>query len=164
MDESKLFLAVTNIWRMAYDYANADVKEASNLWLEDLSFCNPNPTRKQTKSGLYIELVDGKPACLWTPWGEWDCWGDGAGNWNHNMIRFLARLGASKYLPSKNLRRFYRNSLGSIFSIKKVDDTTLPKSIMYLSSNEFKHPEDVLNSWKSLKDCYEKMQEAWTVG
>lgn len=157
MDESRLFLVTKRIYRIAYEYADS---KSGTVRLEDLGFLSPNPTRKQTKSGLFVEFVNGGPAALWTPWGEWDCWGESQGDWNHNAIRFLGRLSARKHTMEKSQRSFY-SFKGSLYAVKQLDGERLPKPILFSSRNEFRHPEDALNAWKSFSRVHESMEKAW---
>jgi hypothetical protein len=144
MEEQQLYDLVHSVADMAYDYASAN--SGGSLFLSDRRGEGINPLQHQTEQGLFLELYAGIPGKLWTPWGEWVCWGSGSGSWQHAMPIFLSRLGAKVHIagPIKS-----RQHYGTVYAINRIDMQDLPEPVERSQDSYLKY-EDVIDIWQRL--------------
>lgn len=87
-----------------------------------------NPFYNQTGSGLFLEYYYGQPDKVWTPWGYWRfLWNvsySGDAPWEEILSNVLQRLGATEYMPERNLSY---GTVGPVYAIHRVDDIELPE-------------------------------------
>ena len=145
MDEKQLFSLIRQVADMAFEYSSPDT--GSERWLEDRRKENVNPFYSQTESGLFLELYYGIPGRIWTPWGQWDCWGSSSGGWGDVMSKFLERLGAVEHIP---LRRSKMGEFGPVFALTEVDGVALPPAVIR-AHDEFIEYKDARAAWENLE-------------
>jgi len=147
------FLILQKIGKMPYDYI--DTRKKSTLYLEDYHYRDPDPTCKQMKNGFFLEMSKEIPYSIWSPWGEWRCWGRGRGEWRNASSDLLIRLGAKKYKKDRmELRRKYPK-VGVLYAVTSIEGTSVPEAVP-LSVEEFGDHLEILNSWDFLVETYEK--------
>jgi hypothetical protein len=160
-DSRKLedFLVLQKIREMAYDYAVSIPNMEGILYLEDRQHCDPNPTSKQTARGFFLEISKGRPYSIWSPWGEWRCWGRSIGDWNHKCVDLLGRLGAQKYGKARKILRQMYPQMGSLYAITSIDGDPVPAPAMLLSLQNYAEYSEVMRSWDSLIEMYREVVE-----
>lgn len=149
MEAGTLFAFAQKIQQMPYDYLPG--KSRNFLSLSDHKDSDVNPLYRQTASGLFLELNFETPNKLWTPWGEWKCWGTSTGNWKDTITPILERLRAVIHLEMDESQRY--GDFGPVYAITMVDGILLPPALERPRSKYL--PEDVVESaWEELKQSY----------
>lgn len=144
MDETRLFKLVRQVADLAFEYGSPDI--GSDLWLEDRRNEEVNPRYHQAESGLFLELYYGIPGSIWTPWGNWNCWGSGSGNWNDAIQELLKRLGAVEHIP---LKRSLMGEIGPVYALTSVHGVPLPPAVERRRDEHLTY-EKVMEAWRSL--------------
>lgn len=147
MTDEELFDLAQKVSLIPYAYASGNSGGNSKLWLEDRRRESVNPYYNQTESGLFLEVYYGIPGHIWTPWGQWNCWGSGSGlgrHWDDAMSKILNILGAVMYKP---LKRNYIGDFGPVYKITSVCGIKLPPAVV-------RHPDSFLE--------YEVAKETWS--
>ncbi len=144
MDDKQLRKIAKRVAGMAYEYASPST--GAERWLEDRRKEEVNPLDNQTKSGLFLSLYYGEPGSIYTPWGEWNCWGSGSGSWNEVMPKFLQSLGAFEAIP---LKRTDIGEFGPVYAITSVDGISLPEAVLR-DKGDYLEYDEAIRLWKSL--------------
>jgi len=142
MNDKQLLRLAKKVANIAYEYASP--KTGSDIWLQDRRKEEVNPFYHQTKEGLFLCLYYGQPGSIYTPWGEWNCWGSGSGDWTGAMPQFLQRLGA---VEAESLKRTSMGEFGPVYAIMRVDEVSLPTPVMR-EHDEFLEYDDAKKAWK----------------
>jgi len=109
-----------------------------------------NPYHHQTKTGLFLEVANGQPRILWTPWGEWEFARAGSGSWENLLPTILKRLGAIEQDPMVYIDD---KAEGPVYALNAIDGQPLPIPVL------LKRPptidfEGTVGSWR--KFCRKK--------
>lgn len=113
-DPLQIYTAARRIADLAFEVCDVDDRRNQGV----------NALYHQTTGGLFIEQYYGIPGSIWTPWGEWDCWGSGSGS-DKSMQEFLAAIGEVELFAP--VRHTAQGSFGPVYAVLKVGDITLPK-------------------------------------
>ncbi len=130
-------------------------------WLGSL-----HPLMHQTDSGLFIERIRGVPTILWTPWGQYIMFYSADLNWDEAWKELAELLGTTPYTPREREpgeTRFIRqrsvefSCLGSLSSVNKCEDQTVPMSIHYRRwRGEMSSADEVEAAWSKLTARYKQ--------
>lgn len=135
------------LYKLAHEVATAVLSyRDTNHSLNDNRHSDINPAWNQTESGLFLELYYGVPGQLWTPWGQWNCWGGGYGHWESKIEAILERFGAVEY-RSLDIRD--DGEYGPVYALTRVNGTQLPPAIER-KFNDYIKAVDAHRIWKSL--------------
>jgi hypothetical protein len=119
----EIFMAARAIANMAYEYASPSVGAES--WLDDRRDEEVNPYYSQTEQGIFLEIYYGRPGKIWTPWGQWTCWGSSSGDWTKALPQMLERLGATVVQDRQIIKGY--GEVGPVYAIHRVDELELPE-------------------------------------
>jgi hypothetical protein len=151
-----MFLLTWKVAHMVLSYSDSATPSADKCWLEDRRDREVERSPHQTTEGLCLEFRPGKhssqpgrPAALWTPWGEWCCWGDG-GNWGINMKNILLRFHAVPYLG------MHGSLTRPVFMLREVGKVILPWPTL-LPENQL---HDDRETWRTLLERNRQSLEA----
>ncbi len=117
--------AMRKVADLVYTFYDSNAGSRSGKpWCEDRRNQGVNPFYHQTTGGLFLEQYYSGPGSIWTPWGEWNCWGSGTGS-EEAMPNFLASIGQIEVY--QEVRHTREGTFGPIYAILKVGDVELPR-------------------------------------
>lgn len=143
------FAAMRRIADMAYDFWSPDPK-GSGPWLQDRRNEKVNPYYHQTTGGLFIIQYYGIPGSIWTPWGEWNCWGCGTGA-ERLFAEFLDAVGDVRLHQALQVNSM--GEFGPVYSVHRVEDVELPEPVDR-PRDEFIDYEDANRLWLEISSSH----------
>lgn len=123
-DALPVLRAARLLHKIAYEFACPDSTglPGEKPWLQDNFKNSVNPFYNQTQRGMVFEVYYGQPGKIWTPFGEWNCWGSGAGRFP--MEKFLARF--QHELLGAEIQN-HMGCYGPYYIVRQVGDVELPR-------------------------------------
>lgn len=125
-----------------------------------------DPFFNQTKAGLILEVYNGMPSIIHTPFGQWQILGSGSGNVDKVMEAIKEPLGLKliqglKLIKKGKYTRFVR--IGPFYAITKWDGKKIVKLINRKKS-EFIPLDTVVKIWKNFASYPELNDRKFTIG
>jgi hypothetical protein len=158
LTDKTLFVSAHQIADMIYSYATTNLGDFLTKKPTLCEYRHNNISllathRGQTDSGLFLEIYDGTPQVLWTPWGEWIFSGHlwSSEDWRTLPIfqELMNRLGAIPYRSKQ--QEVSQDSRSCLYALYQIDEVSLSDPIerdpeMYVD------PSIGYKAWTALKE------------
>ena len=161
--EDELYSAKRRVADLVIEIAEKINSTSSGIEIDfkDRKTNEVNPCYKKTNQGIYLQLCNGNPKFIWSPWGKWNfieiITSDGdATSTLMNMLQEQVEL--KKYSEET---RSSRGSYGPVYAITSIDGMALPTpSIDKNRCISFGEYRAIKSKLRALKTKYNEEQSA----
>ncbi len=141
MFEFETFIAAYEIADMAFRFWSQD--SLDSIWLIDCRKSMVNSMYNVTKQGIFLEINNSRPSCLYTPWGEWSPWGNGVSS--KKML--------NAFIKEMIVRFLWKDGQRTVYGVLQIGDSRLSPPRMNYEKNY--NPEKLKAEWEKMKKKYE---------